>query len=86
MLALAAKRRKEGQIINVTLGPEPLNKYDAKAIAFTFEVNGEWKRVGYVVREALDNFHKALRNNKILVRWISTCFTGADLDQAGMLH
>ena len=73
VLALAAKRRKEGQIINVTLCPEPLNKYDAKAIAFTFEVNGEWKRVGYVVREALDSVHMALRNNEILkveVRWI----------------
>ena len=45
--------------------PEPQNKYDAKAIAFAIKQDGEWKRVGYVVRETLDSVHEALRNNEI---------------------
>ena len=41
VLALAAKRKKEGQTIDVTLCPEPQNKYGAKAIAFAIEQDRE---------------------------------------------
>ena len=66
VLALAAKRMREGQSINVILCPEPHNKYDAKAIAFVIVENDISKRVGYVVREALDNVHEAMKKEEIL--------------------
>ena len=65
VLALAAKRQREGHIIDVVLRPEPQSKYDAKAITFAIKQDDVWKRVGYVVR-ALDSVHDALRNNEIV--------------------
>ena len=57
---------REGQTIDVMLRPEPHNKYDAKAIAFVIKENHKWKRVGYVVREALDGVHEAMKKEGIL--------------------
>ena len=50
------------------LKPEPENPYDNKAVAFICQAdeNAEWKRIGYVVREAADEVLTALNANKIL--------------------
>ena len=64
VLALAAKRMREGQTIDVMPCPEPHNKYDAKAIVFVIKENDKWKCVGYVVREALDSIHEAMKKRR----------------------
>ena len=45
---------------------EPDNQYDSKAIAFMCKLDNSWERIGYVVQEALDEVHEAIRNKKIL--------------------
>ena len=51
--------------VPVDIFPEPTNKYDAKAICFRCQINGEWTHIGYIVREALEHVHKALSENNI---------------------
>lgn len=56
----------DGGTVPVRIQPEPDNQYDSKAIAFQCYVDGKWERIGYVVRECLDQVHMGLRDNKIL--------------------
>ena len=39
---------------------------DSKVIAFACDVTGTWETIGYVVREALDELHKAMDDGHIL--------------------
>ena len=48
----------------VNIYPEPTNRFDTKAIAFKCWINDDWHRVGYIVREALDNVHDAIRTKR----------------------
>ena len=48
------------------LQPEPDNQFDCKAIAIITAVEDKWERIGYMVKEALDDVHEAINNNKIL--------------------
>ena len=48
------------------LQPEPDNQFDCKAIAIMTAVEDKWERIGYIVKEALDDVHEAINNNKIL--------------------
>lgn len=66
LLALAAKKIRDGEIVPVRLREEPNNPKDSRAIAFQCKVRDEWERIGYVVHEALDAVHEALREKKIL--------------------
>ena len=66
VLALANKKRKEGMNVPVKLEREPSNPVDARAIAITCNVNQKWERIGYIVKEALDDVHAAIEGNKIL--------------------
>ena len=68
VLALASKNIDIGKKVSVKLKPEPDNPYDNRAIAFICqtEENAEWKRIGYVVREAADEVLAVLNANKIL--------------------
>ena len=52
--------------VPLVIVPEPDNQYDSKAIAFKCKIDGEWRRIGYIVREALDHVHTALTQKKIL--------------------
>ena len=46
--------------------PEPTNPVDAKAIAIKCQLeDSQWHRIGYIVREALDDVHAALQANAI---------------------
>ena len=56
----------QNEEVPVKITPEPTNQYDAKAICFKCFVDGEWHRIGYVVREALDHVHDALSEKKII--------------------
>ena len=77
VLFTAAKKHGEGINVPVKLQPEPSNKYDSKAIAFMCQTDSGWERIGYVVREATDEVHSAIRNKKILqvkFEWIKYKF------------
>ena len=55
-----------GNKVKVNLILEPTNPMDAKAIAFKCLLDDDqWHRIGYVVREALDDVHSALKSNQI---------------------
>lgn len=57
----------------VILRPEPDNPYDSKAIAFVVNLGGKEHRVGYVIRELLDEVHQALNSyliRKVKFAWV----------------
>ena len=60
--------RQSGETVPVKIEPEPQNPYDSKAICFKCLINGSWHRIGYIVREALDEVHAAITNGHIL--WV----------------
>ena len=69
----------ENKEVPVKLSLKPDNPYDAKAIAFQCFLDGKWQRIGYVVREVLEEVHEAMRRStvtsvsftwaKYLVKW-----------------
>ena len=64
--------RHTGNTVPVSLYPEPENPVDSKALAFKCLLDDKWCRIGYVVREALDEVHDALQSNcitSITFRW-----------------
>lgn len=64
------------------LKKEPSNPIDSQAIAFMCRADKEWERIGYVVKEALPDVHKAIDNNKI----IKIFLTGLDSLYASSLQ
>lgn len=72
-LARVAQLRNGGKEIDCKLEPEPENPIDSEAIAFKCNVDGAWGCVGYVVREALTEVHRAIQEKKITevsVEWV----------------
>ena len=65
-LKKASRLLKEGEDVPVRIVPEPSNKFDSKAIAFLCQLDGEWHRIGYVVREALEDVHQTISQDKII--------------------
>ena len=51
--------------VKVQLQPEPENKFNSKATAFQGFISDEWHRIGYIVKEALDDVHSAPEQNAI---------------------
>ena len=77
VLYMVAKKHGEGINVPVKLQPEPNNKYDNKAVAFMCRTDSGWERIGYVVKEAAEEVHAAIRNKKILkvaFEWIKYKF------------
>ena len=66
LLAIANKKIKQGEVVPVKLQKEPENPYDTKAIAFVCKAETTFERIGYVVKEALPDVHKAMDENKVL--------------------
>lgn len=62
----SASKQLEKEDVPVRIVPEPENQYDAQAIAFQCKVDGEWSRIGYIVREALHHVHQALAQRRII--------------------
>ena len=48
--------------VTVKLVHEPRNPCDARALAFMCELNGKFHRIGYVVRELLEEVHAARKS------------------------
>lgn len=65
VLSKAANLLDSGVNVPIKIIPEPDNQYDSKAIAFKCCIEGEWRRIGYIVREALEEVHSALRDQRI---------------------
>ena len=53
---------EQGEQVPVKVIPEPDNQYDSKAITFQCKVDSKWHKIGYIVREALDDVHRANEN------------------------
>ena len=51
--------------VKLALFQEPNNPVDAKAVSFMCLIDGKWHKIGYVVKEALDDVHAALSCNAI---------------------
>ena len=56
---------KDGETVAVKLQKEPDNPFDSRAIAFMCMLHDKWERIGYIVKEAIDPVHDAMRNNHI---------------------
>lgn len=65
-LSMASKIMKQGTKVQVKLQKEPDNPYDSRAIAFICNINSQWVRIGYIVKEALDAVHSALDSAEII--------------------
>ena len=65
-LRLVAFKLKDKKEVVVQLSPEPTNPVDAHAIAFQCKLNDKLHRIGYVLREALDDVHDAFQRKKIV--------------------
>ncbi len=63
--------------VPVNIFPEPTNEHDSRAICFKCQINGEWKRIGYVVREAVDHVHAEKKIISVKFSWVKY---GASLD------
>ena len=73
LLAEMALKKRRGEVADVRIHPEPFNQYDSSAIAIEGFVNHSWERVGYLVREVLENVHTAQQDNKIVsveLQWV----------------
>lgn len=66
LLGLAKQKKSAGEIVPIKLEKEPSNPIDSQAIAFMCKADKEWEKIGYVVKEALPDMHKAIDNNKII--------------------
>ena len=89
VLEKARDRIQEGFTVPVCLTPEPYNMYDSEAVAYECNLDGEWKKVGYVVREVLPEVHAALQEKKItgiIFSWIkwNTAWPQSGQDYAGI--
>ena len=63
----------DNKAVEVHLRPEPDNQWDSRAICFECLLEGRWRRIGYVVREVLDDVHTAILENKIVSVKFSWC-------------
>ena len=66
ILEAAYQARQAGETVPVKIEPEPTNPYDSKAICFKCQIRNVWSRIGYIVREVLDEVHKALQDGHIV--------------------
>lgn len=60
---ISASRNRED--VPVRIRPEPDNPVDVRAIAFECNVSDKWQRIGYIVQEAVEAVHDALKRHLI---------------------
>ena len=65
-LSKATALLKDGKETPVRLRPEPENPFDANAIAYECQIDNQWRRIGYVVQDALLDVHDALSKKEII--------------------
>ena len=75
--------------VTVNIFPEPENKFDNKAITFKCFIADGWHRIGYTVKEALEDVHSALNSNAIAdiqFAWARYLVTWTCPDQVTLLE
>ena len=82
-LERANERICSDKVVEVDIFKEPNNPIDSKAIVFKCFLEDQWHRIGYIVKEALDDVHEALSTNSIVgvkFGWVKFRF---DFQQSG---
>ena len=64
-LAGMALKKRSGEQLEVRIHSEPLNPFDSRAIAVQCFYNDKWERVGYLVRDVLEEVHQAFEEKKL---------------------
>ena len=72
-LQLAEQIIKEERNVLVKFEPEPDNQYGVRAITFLCFINDKCCRIGYVVKEALDDVHSAIVVNSDSTVFVYCC-------------
>ena len=71
ILSRVSEIMEEGGSVSVRIEHEHVNPYDSKAIAFKCQLDNNWHRIGYIVKECLDYVHEAIASNKVsLFSWV----------------
>lgn len=90
VLSKISRLLMEKKAVEVRIRPEPNNQFDAKAICFECLIDQKWEIIGYIVRECLDEVHKALKERSVKIPWAkylvcsSTGFyTGINVTRSG---
>lgn len=65
MLIAASRKLDNGENVPIYIWPEPGNLKDARTITFDYMVSSKWQRIGYIVQEAVEAVHDALKKNLI---------------------
>ena len=60
VLAAVSLRIRNGETVPLRLRSEPNNPKDSNATAFDRQIESDWKRIGYIVDEALNGVHHAI--------------------------
>ena len=61
-----SKLMQEGTNVPTKLVPELTNPYDSRAVSFQCQLDQQWRRIGYVVRELCECVHDAISSNSIV--------------------
>ena len=70
-LRQARDQRLAGCSVPVRIRAEPDNIVDSKAIMFECQLDGKWVKVGYVVKDILDEVHAVLTQiTSVNFRWV----------------
>ena len=65
-LVLVSHILAKGEHVECAIKPEPDNPMDSRAIAFNCKLDGKWRRIGYIVQEAVEDVHDALKQKAIM--------------------
>ena len=79
-LVLVSHILAKGEHVECAIKPEPDNPMDSRAIAFNCKLDGKWRRIGYIVQEAVEDVHDALKQKaimKVMFDWVKFKITWA---------
>ena len=65
---------QNGDVPVMIVSKPKINQFDSKAIGFKCQIEDKWHRIGYVVREALDDVHHALQGNNVMFAGVVQLF------------
>ena len=75
VLYQAKNKLDSGWSVPVRMIPKPTNVKYARAVVFECKLEDKWEKIGYVVRDILEEVHSALNNNLVLevkFQWVNT--------------
>lgn len=66
VLYQAKSKLDSGWSVPVRMRPEPTNIHDARAVIFECRLDDKWQKIGYVVKDILEEVHFAIDNNLVM--------------------